>query len=135
MVSGQWSVVSISGLLWCKTKRLCPSSIEAFFLLLRIVRLSLPLPLFVMYSHSKEVSSQCCVSSCSPSASLSLLIKCLSYLLLAQASAICPPTERDDLRSWSVNEYLSSTGKVFEISKILSQDVLQVYKHANPENF
>src|SRR3972149_3672169 len=70
------------------------------------------------YLQSSAVSIQCCVSCCSPSASVSLLTKCFLYRLLAHASAICAPTERDDRLTWSVQEYISSLGKDFVSSKI-----------------
>ena len=73
---------------------------------------------FEMYKQSSAVSIQCCVSNCSPSASVNLLAKCFSYFLLAHASAICAPTERDDRLTWSVSEYISSFGNFLEISNI-----------------
>jgi len=36
---------------------------------------------------------------------------------LRHASVIFAQTLHDDLRTWSANEYVSSFGKVFEISK------------------
>ncbi len=37
------------------------------------------------------------------------------YLFLLKASAIFVQTDRDDLLAWSVKEYLSSGGNLFEI--------------------
>ena len=42
---------------------------------------------------------------------MSFEIKCNSYLLLPQASDIWAPTDREDFRIWSTNEYFSSPGK------------------------
>jgi hypothetical protein len=57
------------------------------------------------------------VSPFSPSASVSLLMKCASYLRFAHASRRVAPTDRDDRRIWSVREYLSSAGKVLVDTK------------------
>jgi hypothetical protein len=45
------------------------------------------------YPQAYELSSQCCVSACSPSASDSLLMKWASYRRFCQASAMFAPTE------------------------------------------
>ena len=63
-----------------------------------------------IYWLSSDTSSQCCVSNCSASASVSFEMKCISYLLLPQASAIWAPTDREDLLIWSVSENRSSLG-------------------------
>jgi hypothetical protein len=39
-----------------------------------------------------------------------LLTKAFGYRLLRHASAILAQTEREERRTWSVNEYLSSKG-------------------------
>jgi hypothetical protein len=59
-------------------------------------------------SHAK--SSHVSVSAFSPSASVSLLTKCASYLRFAQASRRFVQTDRDERRIWSISEYFSSAG-------------------------
>jgi hypothetical protein len=59
-------------------------------------------------SHAK--SSHVLVSAFSPSASVSLLTKCASYLRFAQASRRFVQTDRDGRRIWSTSEYFSSGG-------------------------
>lgn len=72
-----------------------------------------------MYWHFNEKSNQVWVSAASASESESFATNALGYFLFLNASEILELTERDDLRIWSVNEYRSSRGKDFEISKIL----------------
>src|SRR6266487_6310919 len=66
---------------------------------------------FSKHPQSDAKSSHVSVSAFSPSASLSLLTKCASYLRFAQASRKFEHTDLDERRIWSVNEYCSSFGK------------------------
>lgn len=70
----------------------------------------------VMYWQSRAKSNDVSVSLFSPSQSESLLMKCASYLRLAQASRKLMQTEREDRRIWLVNANLSSGGNLFVIS-------------------
>ena len=65
---------------------------------------------FRKYPQSHAKSSHVSVSAFSPSASVSLLTKCASYLRFAQASRRFVQTDRDERRIWSISEYFSSTG-------------------------
>jgi hypothetical protein len=47
-----------------------------------------------------------------------LLTKAASYRRFLHASAMFEHTALDDRRIWSVNEYVSSRGNLFDISKI-----------------
>src|SRR5438128_9483711 len=62
------------------------------------------------YPQSHAKSSHVSVSAFSPSASVSLLTKCASYLRFAQASRRFVQTDRDERRIWSISEYFSSAG-------------------------
>src|SRR5205823_11140398 len=63
---------------------------------------------FSKYPQSHAKSSHVSVSAFSPSASVSLLTKCASYLRFAQASRRFVQTDRDERRIWSISEYFSS---------------------------
>src|SRR5437016_7925647 len=64
----------------------------------------------VMYPQSLAKSSEESVSPFSPSQSVSLLMKCASYLRFAHASRRFRHTDREDRRIWPVNANLSSVG-------------------------
>ena len=72
----------------------------------------------VIDPYARAVSSQCRGSACSPSESVSLLLKYATYRRFCHASDKFAPTEREARLIWSVSEYCSSRGKVFVISKM-----------------
>ena len=71
-----------------------------------------------LYSQAIQKSIHVCVSDASCIESDNLFIKTALYILFRHDSTKFEQTDLDALLIWSVKEYLSSAGKLFEIWKI-----------------
>jgi hypothetical protein len=77
------------------------------------------IPDFVINVTASISTIQACVSAASLSESLNFEINAALYRRFRQASAILAQTDREDLRTWSTREYLSSGGNERVMPKII----------------